>query len=77
MLLKTHGAFSKRTQNEPINEANFERQMRELKPNSEVASLDGKKPLTWLATLATLPDLWGPMDPIGVREIGLPREEGC
>jgi hypothetical protein len=28
--------------------------MRELKPNSEVARLKGKKPLTWLATLATL-----------------------
>ena len=28
--------------------------MRELKPNSEVARLDGKKPLTRLATLATL-----------------------
>jgi len=28
--------------------------MRELKPNSEVAKFDGKKPLTWLATLATL-----------------------
>jgi len=28
--------------------------MRELKPNSEVARLDRKKPLAWLATLATL-----------------------
>jgi hypothetical protein len=28
--------------------------MRELKPNSEVAKFDGKKTLTWLATLATL-----------------------
>jgi hypothetical protein len=40
----------KRTQNE----ARFEHQMRELKPNSEVARFDGKKPLTWLATVATL-----------------------
>jgi len=28
--------------------------MRELKPNSEVARLKGKKPLTWLTTLAIL-----------------------
>jgi hypothetical protein len=28
--------------------------MRELKPNSEVRRLNVKKPLTWLATLATL-----------------------
>jgi hypothetical protein len=41
---------AKRTQNE----TNFGRQMRELKPNSQVARLRGKKPLTWLATLATL-----------------------
>jgi hypothetical protein len=58
MLLKTHGAFGKRTQNElknePKNDARFEHPMREPKPNSEVARLKGKKPLTWLATLATL-----------------------
>ena len=50
MFLKTHCAFGKRTQNE----ARFEHPMRELKPNSEVARLKRKEPLTWLATLATL-----------------------
>ena len=53
MLLKTQGAFGKRTQNELKNEPNLGCLRRE--PNSEVARLDGKKPLTWLATLATLP----------------------
>ncbi len=62
MLLKTQSAFGKRTQKEPKNDARFEHPMPELKPNSEVARLDGKKSLTWLATLATLPDFWGPMD---------------
>ena len=61
MLLKTNGAFSKQTQNEPINEANFEPQTRESSRNSKVARSDGKKPLTWLATLATLSDFCGPM----------------
>jgi len=54
MLLKIHGAFGKRTQNELKNEPNSCCLMRELMPNSEVARLKGKKPLTWLATLATL-----------------------
>jgi len=40
----------KRTQNE----ANFEHKMRESSPDSEVARSVGKKPLTRLATLATL-----------------------
>jgi hypothetical protein len=52
MLLKTQGAFGKQTQNELKNEPNLGCLWRE--PNSEVARLDGKKPLTWLATLATL-----------------------
>jgi hypothetical protein len=34
----------------------------------------GKLPLTRLATLATLPDFWGPMDPIGVQKSDSPRE---
>jgi len=54
MLLKTQGAFGKRTQNELKNEPRLEQLMRGLMPNSEVARLDGKKPLTRLATLATL-----------------------
>jgi hypothetical protein len=54
MLLKTQSAFGKRTQNEPKNDARFEHPTPELKPNSEVARLKEKKPLTWLATLATL-----------------------
>jgi hypothetical protein len=54
MLLKTQGAFGKRTQNEPKNEPNLVCLRRELMPNSEVARLVGKNPLTWLATLATL-----------------------
>ena len=53
MLLKTRGEFGKRTQNELKNEPNLGCLRRE--PNSETARLDGKKPLTWLATLATLP----------------------
>ena len=52
MSVKTHGSFGKRTQNELKNEPNLGCLRRE--PNSEVARLDGKKPLTWLATLATL-----------------------
>ena len=54
MLLKTQVALGKRTQNELKNEPNLRCLGRELKPNSEVARLKGKKPLTWLATLATL-----------------------
>jgi len=54
MLLKTHGAIGKRTQNELKNEPNLRRLGRELMPNSEVARLKGKKPVTWLATLDTL-----------------------
>jgi len=78
ILLKTHGAFGKRTQNELKNEPRLEQLMRELMPNSEVARLDGKKPLTRLATIATLPDFWGFDGPIRIgAEIGLPREEGC
>jgi hypothetical protein len=56
MLLKTHGAFGKRTQNELKNEPNLGYLGRELMPNSELARLNGKKPLVRLATLATLPD---------------------
>ena len=37
MSLKTQEAFGKRTQNEPINEARFERQMHRLNPNSELS----------------------------------------
>jgi hypothetical protein len=54
MLLKTKPGVWKRTRNELKNEPRLERLMRELMPNSEVARLKGKKPLTWLATLATL-----------------------
>ena len=52
MLLKTHCSFGKRTENELKNKPNLGCLRRE--PNSEVARLDGKKPLTRLATLATL-----------------------
>ena len=40
--------------NETENEANFEHKIRELRHDSEVKRNDGKKPLTRLATLATL-----------------------
>jgi hypothetical protein len=57
MLLKTKLCFWKRTQNELKNELKNEPnrgcRRREPMPNSEVARLDGRKPLTWLATLAT------------------------
>jgi hypothetical protein len=53
MFLKTQKSFWKRTENE-LKKPRFEHHMRELKPNSEVARIEGKKPLTWLATLATL-----------------------
>ena len=61
MLLKTQGAAGKRTQNELKNEPRLEQLMRELMPNSELARLDGKKPLTRHATRAPLPDFWGAM----------------
>jgi hypothetical protein len=78
MLLKTQGAVGKRTQNELKKEPNLGCLRRELMPNSEVARLDGKKPLTRLATLATLPYFWGFDGPIRFGlEIGLPREAGC
>ena len=78
MLLKTKPGVWKRTRNELKNEPRLERLMRELMPNSEVARLDGKKPLTRLATLATLPYFWGFDGPIRFGlEIGLPREAGC
>ena len=78
MLLKTHRAFGKRTQNELKKEPSLGCLRREPMPNSEVARLDGKKPRTRLATLATLPDFWGFDGPIRIGpEIGLPREEGC
>ena len=54
MLLKTNDGVWKRIQNEPKNQPRLEQLMRELKPNSEVARLKGKKPLTWLTTLAIL-----------------------
>jgi hypothetical protein len=54
MLLKTQVEFGKQTQNELKNEPNLGCLRREVMPNSEVARLAGKKPLTRLATLATL-----------------------
>jgi hypothetical protein len=36
-----------------------------------------KIPLTPLALLATLPDFWGPMDPIGVQKSDSPRERAA
>jgi hypothetical protein len=75
----------KRTQNEP----EFEGQMQKLNSSSEVARLGGKKPLTRLATLATLspreraeinvdgPLPWGEGPQPALSLAGAGRVRGC
>jgi hypothetical protein len=74
MLLKTQGAFGKRTQNGLKNEPNLGCLRRELMPNSEVARLKGRNPSPGSLLEPPSPIFDGPIR-IG-PEIGLPREEG-